>query len=135
MTLGWLSTFLCVMWSWGVITIEQESFDPAARQGAGQRPPAPATTGDMLQLFDDNVGSFRKALQNTNDAHLERPWKLLSNGALFFEQPRWLVLRSYILNHAVHHRAQLGVYLRLQGIAVPAIYNDSADEKGGVFRD
>ena len=47
---------------------------------------------------------------------------------------RWLVLREYIFNHIVHHRAQLGVYLRLNGIAVPAIYHDSADEKGGESR-
>ena len=134
MTLGWLSTFLCVMWSWGVITIEQESFDPAARAGAGQKPPEPATTHEMLGLFDRNVAAFRAALAGTTDQHLQQPWTLLSGGAVFFEQPRWLVLRTYILNHAAHHRAQLGVYLRLNGIAVPAIYNDSADEKGGLFR-
>jgi uncharacterized damage-inducible protein DinB len=46
-----------------------------------------------------------------------------------------MVLRTFIVNHAVHHRAQLGVYLRLNGIAVPAIYNDSVEEKGGIFRN
>lgn len=134
MTLGWLSTFLCVMWSWGVITLEQDSFDPAARAGAGQKPPEPQTTAEMLELFDRSVTAFRSALLQTTDEHLQKPWTLLSGGQTFFTQPRWLVLRTYILNHAVHHRAQLGVYLRLNGIAVPAIYNDSADEKGGMFR-
>ena len=134
MTLGWLSTFLCVMWSWGVITIEQDSFDPSARQGAGQRPPEPETTQQLLQLFDLNVAAYRKALDGTNDHHLEQTWKLLMGGKAFFAQPRWMVLKMFILNHAVHHRAQLGVYLRLNDIAVPAIYNDSADEKGGMFR-
>jgi hypothetical protein len=134
MTMGWLATFLAVMWSWGVITIEQESFDPAARAGAGQRPPEPETTEALLQLFDKNLAAFRAALAGTNDEHLHQPWTLMPGGKPFFTQPRWLVLRTYILNHAVHHRAQMGVYLRLNGIDVPAIYNDSADEKGGMFR-
>ena len=133
MTLGWLSTFLCVMWSRGVIAIEQDAFDPPARSGAGQRPPEPGTTEELLQLFDRNI-AFRAALAGTNDEHLQQLWKLSPGGTLFFEHPRWLMLRTYILNHAVHHRAQLAVYLRLNGIAVPAIYNDSAEEKGGLFR-
>ena len=134
MTLGWLSTFLCVMWSWGVVAIEQDSFDPTARADAGQRPSEAETTADLLRLFDGNIARFRRALATTNDAHLETPWSLLAGGQVVFRQPRWLVLRGFILNHAVHHRAQLGVYLRLNGIAVPAIYNDSADERGGMFQ-
>jgi hypothetical protein len=137
MTMGWLATFLAVMWSWGVITIEQESFDPAARAGDGpkpQRPSEPETTEALLQLFDQNVAAFRAALAGTNDQRLQGTWTLMTGGKPFFTQPRWLVLRTYILNHAVHHRAQMGVYLRLNGIDVPAIYNDSADEKGGMFR-
>ena len=61
------------------------------------------------------------------------PWALLANGTTLFRQPRWLVLRTIIMNHAIHHRAQLGVFLRLLDVAVPAVYNDSADEKGGMF--
>ena len=52
-----------------------------------------------------------------------------------FSQPRGLVYRTFILNHLVHHRAQLGVFLRMLGVAVPAVYNDSADEKGGMFME
>lgn len=135
MTLGWLSTFMCVMWSWGTITIERDVFDPMARQGAGERPAEPGSTSELLGLFDGQVAAFRAALAGTTDSHLEKTWTLLWSGEVLFERPRWQVLQTYILNHAVHHRAQLGVYLRLNGIAVPAIYNDSADEKGGLFRD
>lgn len=134
MTLGWLSTFLAVMWSWGVTAIEEDSFDLQLRAGAGRKPPEPTTTKELLQLFDDNVGAYGRALSLTTDDHLRRPWQLLSGGQLSFEQPRWLVLRTFVMNHAVHHRAQLGVYLRLNGVTVPAIYNDSADERGGLFR-
>ena len=135
MTLGDLATFLCVMWSWGVLVIDQESFDPSTRPGAGTRPDVPATTGELLKLYDDNVTAFRSALGRATDDHLALKWRLLARGEEFFNQPRWIVIRTFILNHAVHHRAQLGVYLRMNGIPVPAIYNDSADEKGGLFRD
>ena len=134
MPLGDLATFLCVMWSWGVVVIDRDSFDPSARPDAGTRPEVPATTEALLTLYDDNVAAFRSALMRTTDDQLQLKWRLLVKGEEFFHQPRWIVLRTFILNHAVHHRGQLGVYLRLHGVAVPAIYNDSADEQGGLFR-
>ena len=133
MTLGWLSTFMCVMWSWGVTIIKLDTFDPATIP-KDQFPKEPETTEGMLALFDENVGAFRPLLAGTTDEHLQKSFTLVMNGKELFTQPRWLALRTYILNHAVHHRAQLGVYLRLNNVAVPAIYNDSADEKGGMFR-
>jgi hypothetical protein len=134
MTLGWLATFLALAPSWGVMTIEKDELDPTAASG-GKRPDLPSSVDALLDLFDQNYGAFRDALAATTDAHLQTKWTLKPGGQIWFREERWLVLRAYILNHIVHHRAQLGVYLRLQGIAVPAIYNDSADEKGGVFRE
>jgi uncharacterized damage-inducible protein DinB len=131
MTLGWLATFLALVPTWGVMTIEQEQFDPAA--AGGQRPALPESRAELLALFDANYGKFRDSLAATNDDHLMRDWTLLNKGSVWFTRPRWLVLREFILNHIVHHRGQLTVYLRLQNVPVPAIYNDSADEKGGVF--
>ena len=133
MTLGWLATFLALAPSWGVATIDKNEFDPRAASG-GQAPKVATSTDALLALFDQNYGKFRTTLAATDDAHLQKDWTLRSGGDVWFTRPRWLVLREYIVNHIVHHRAQLGVYLRLQGIPVPAIYNDSADEKGGVFR-
>lgn len=133
MTLGWLATLLALTPSWGVMAIERDEFDPRAASG-GKRPDLPTTTEQLLALFDEHYAKFRAALAATTDDHLQTPWTLKPGGEVWFTQPRWLALREYILNHIIHHRAQLGVYLRLQGIAVPAIYNDSADEKGGVFR-
>jgi len=132
MTLGWLATFLTLVPSWGVMAIERDEFDPAAASG-GQRPALPDTIEKLLAQFDEHSGKFRAALAATSDAHLLTSWTLKAQGKVWFKEVRWLVLREFILNHIVHHRAQLGVYLRLQGVAVPAIYNDSADEKGGVF--
>jgi hypothetical protein len=134
MTLGWLATFLAIVPTWGNMVIEREEFDVNAAS-AGPRPELPKTPAQLLAMFDLNYGKLRESLANTSDAQLQVPWTIRSGDDIWFTQPRWLALREYILNHIVHHRAQLGVYLRLHGIAVPAIYNDSADEKGGVFRD
>jgi hypothetical protein len=132
MTLGWLATFLALVPTWGNKVLEVEDFD--IRTGGG-RPELPKTREQLLGLFDQNYGKLRAALNATSDAALLVPWTIRNGDELWFTQPRWLALRTFILNHIVHHRAQLGVYLRLHGIPVPAIYNDSADEKGGMFRE
>jgi uncharacterized damage-inducible protein DinB len=132
MTLGWVATFLAICPSWGVFTLERDEFDPAT--GGGPARQEAQSSKQLLALFDQHYGACRDALARSSDAHLQQPWTLKPGGQVLFTKPRWLVLREYIFNHIVHHRAQLGVYLRLNAIAVPAIYNDSADEKGGVFR-
>lgn len=132
MTLGWLSTFLAISPSWGVAVIEKEVFDPST--GGGPRPTIAASNAQLLTLFDEHYQKCRDAIATSSDDHLQQPWTLNMKGGTLFSQPRWLVLREYIFNHIVHHRAQLGVYLRMNDISVPAIYNDSADEQGGVFR-
>jgi uncharacterized damage-inducible protein DinB len=75
----------------------------------------------------------RAAVADASDAHLQMPWTLRAGDAVIFSRPRYLVFRTYFLNHMIHHRAQLGVYLRMLGATVPAVYSDSADEKGGMF--
>ena len=62
------------------------------------------------------------------DERLAQPWSLSSNGKTLFTMPRAAVLRGMIMNHMIHHRAQLGVYLRLNDVPVPALYGPSADE-------
>jgi len=133
MTLGWLATFLAMVPSWGKIVIEQPGLD--AGLAAGARPELPTSSQELLAMFDENCARLRAALARVSNYHLETPWTLKFKGYVFFTQPRWLALRTFILNHITHHRAQLGVYLRLLGVPVPAIYNASADEQGGMFRD
>lgn len=133
MTLGWLSTFLAISPSWGIFVLDRDVFDPSTAGGPGRQ--EAKSNAELLSWADRWYGDLRKALAATNDDHLLKPWTLRMGGQVIFTKPRWLALREYIFNHIVHHRAQLGVYLRLNGISVPAIYNDSADEKGGVFRE
>ena len=79
-------------------------------------------------MFDKNVAAARAALASAGDEHLMKPWSLMRGGQTIFSMPRIAVIRGMIMNHMIHHRAQLGVYLRLNNIPVPALYGPSADE-------
>ena len=79
-------------------------------------------------MFDKSVAAGRAAIAGASDEHLLKPWTLLKNGQTIMTLPLVAVLRSFVLNHLIHHRAQLGVYLRLNDLPVPSIYGPSADE-------
>lgn len=128
MTLGGLATHLANVASWTAITVNEESFDLAP---PGETPPRQEPRGSrqaILALFDKNLDEARDALSSATDEDLLKPWTLLKGGQTLFTMPRAAVLRSFVLNHAVHHRAQLGVYLRLLDVPVPGPYGPSADE-------
>ena len=94
--------------------------------------PTPAATSkqEILDRFDKNVAAARAAIAATSDEQFRQPWSLLSGGKTVFTMQRAAVLRSFVLNHNVHHRAHLCVYLRLNNVPVPALYGPSADEQG-----
>jgi len=123
-----LATHLATLPSWAVVTIQQDSIDIAPE---GVPPPTnePAKSReDLLATFDRNVAAARNALAEANDEALLKTWTLLKGGKEIFSLPRVAALRSFVMNHNVHHRAQLGVYLRLNDVPVPSIYGPSADE-------
>jgi len=128
MTLGRLAGHLAEIPGWAVLSIAQESFDVAP-------PGAPRPQGTIAQsrqhaldVFDKNVAEARAAIAGASDEQLMKPWSLLGGGRTIFTMPRIAVLRSMVMNHSIHHRAQLGVYLRLNNVPVPSIYGPSADE-------
>ena len=83
-------------------------------------------------LKDKNVAAARKAIESASDEHLKEIWKLMFQGKEVIAMPRVEILLSVVMNHLIHHRAQLGVYLRLNDVAVPGMYGPSADE-GRIF--
>jgi uncharacterized damage-inducible protein DinB len=97
------------------------SYKPLAFESASQ----------LVRAFDDGAAKVRSALQSTPDTAWSDPWKLSFQGKPIFEGTRFLAYRQMFLNHIVHHRAQLGVYLRLNSEPVPATYGPSADERLG----
>ena len=80
-------------------------------------------------MFDANVAAARGVLAGRSDAELMAPWSLLRGEHTIFTMPKAGVLRAFVLNHIVHHRGQLSVYLRLRDVPLPSIYGPSADEQ------
>ena len=127
-SMGALATHLATIPSWGSLTIQRDSIDIAPE---GEPPPKtePAESlKELLERFDRHVAATRDALASASDEDLLKTWTLLKGGKAVFAVPRVAALRSFIMNHNIHHRAQLGVYLRLNDVAVPSIYGPSADE-------
>jgi uncharacterized damage-inducible protein DinB len=123
-----LATHLATLPSWGADVIQRDSID-VAPEGAPPPKNEPAkSVGDLLERFDRNVATTRAALAAASDEDLLKMWTLLKGGKTVFSLPRVAALRSFVMNHNVHHRAQLGVYLRLNDVPVPSIYGPSADE-------
>jgi uncharacterized damage-inducible protein DinB len=124
MTLGGLATHLSNLPSWGDAIMNSPSFDLAA---APPRMEAKGSRAEILSHFDGVVRRTRTLLDKT-DAELAAPWTLLRSGQEMFSVPRVAAFRSFVLYHSVHHRGQLSVYLRMNGVPIPAIYGPSADE-------
>ena len=102
-------------------------YDPKLKEA--RRAELAKSQADLLETFDTNVAKARAAIAAVSDEELSKPWSLMSNGKTILTMPKIAVLRSFIMNHLIHHRAQLGVYLRLNDLPVPSIYGPSADEK------
>lgn len=87
------------------------------------------STPAMLAVFDANTKAARAILEATPDSDFFVPWSLKNAGKVTFTMPRAAVLRSFVMNHMVHHRGQLSVYLRLNDVPLPSIYGPTADTK------
>jgi len=125
--IGGLATHLSNIPTWAVYAINQDSLDLAP--GGKPLPHAELLTSqDALLAADANVAKARGAIAGASDAEFFKPWSLMTNGNTLLTMPKIAVLRTFVMNHLIHHRAQLGVYLRLNDIPVPSIYGPSADE-------
>jgi DNA topoisomerase VI subunit B len=89
---------------------------------------SPGTTAELVNHLNENMEAARKALEETNDEELQKPFSLKNKGQVLYSSPKIVDIGTTI-NHWVHHRGQLTVYMRLNDIAVPSIYGPSADEK------
>ena len=126
MTLGRLAEHLAELPQWATMTIKEGGIDMATRRPADYH--SPDTPAGVLQMFDTNVRDARAALTGRTDAELAAPWTLRHQGKELFTMPKVAVLRGFVMNHLIHHRGQLSVYLRLQNVPLPSIYGPSADE-------
>jgi uncharacterized damage-inducible protein DinB len=124
-SLGELANHIAQLPGFGIIQLTQDEFE------GGSRPPSPniGNTADRLKMFDQVGGEFKRQLKNLTWERAQAPWSLKVRGHTVISAPRAQILRSVYFMHAAHHRAQLGVYLRMLDIAVPYSYGDSADER------
>jgi len=113
------------MFGWTPPTLEQPELDFAKFD---YKPFELPTTADLLEYFDKNVAEVIQTLRNTSDETFMEDWTMRNGDQIYFTMPKIVSMRSFIMNHIVHHRGQLTVYLRMNDISVPSIYGPSADE-------
>jgi uncharacterized damage-inducible protein DinB len=129
MPLGKLAPHVAQLASFGLIILTTPELDFS--KGGSIKPVALESAAQLVQVLDEGAAKVRAALQATPDSAWKENWKLSFQGKPIFAGERFLAYREMFLNHLVHHRAQLGVYLRLTDNLVPATYGPSADDKMG----
>jgi uncharacterized damage-inducible protein DinB len=125
MSMGRLATHLAELPGFVSGIIGTEGMDLDKRE---YKPVTTANNAELLTLFDKNVAAAHEAIAGATDDHLRQPWHMIYGQKKIFDAPRAAALRALAMNHLIHHRGQLTVYLRLNDIAVPGIYGPSADE-------
>ncbi len=126
MTLGELAAHVAEISRWTGSTINQDELDFSKEE---YKPFVPKTTEELVKFFDDNQAEALKTLrENATNENLMGMWSLKDGEKTYMTMPRIAVMRGFVLSHLIHHRAQLGVYLRLLDIPLPSTYGPSADE-------
>ena len=128
MPLGRLAMLVATMPSWITMMLARDEFDLNPPGGGTSFAHEFKTNKERIEVHDRNVTEAREALGRASEESLLQPWRLLVAGKVVSEKPRHIMLRDSI-NHLVHHRGQLTVYLRLNEIKVPAIYGPTADDQ------
>ena len=129
MIFGYLADMVATIPTWITMEINRDELDIAPAEGPGTKKAQKETRADLIKALDEAAAEARDALAKTTDEHLETNWKLLARGNVVWQGSRKEMIQDTI-NHWVHHRGQMTVYLRLMGEKVPAIYGPSADEQG-----
>ncbi|HZO52846.1 MAG TPA: DinB family protein [Bryobacteraceae bacterium] len=128
MSAGDLVGHLAQLPLWGVMTFDRAELDIEPVGGpAFVREPATSVATELAE-FDKRAAELKGWLVKTDDAGMMRPWTLLKGGNAVMTMPKIAVYRSFVMNHMIHHRGQLTVYLRMMDVPVPSTYGPSADE-------
>jgi uncharacterized damage-inducible protein DinB len=128
-SLGDLALHIANIPTWVGVALKQDELDFDAPGGRKDAKREFDTRKALLDVFDDNVIKAVGDIADTSDDDFKKSWTLKNRGVVVFSLPRTAVMRSFVMNHLIHHRGQLTVYLRLKNVPVPAIYGNTADEK------
>ncbi|HEV2447042.1 MAG TPA: DinB family protein, partial [Candidatus Sulfopaludibacter sp.] len=124
MSLGRLATHVAELPGWTKEALDLEVLEIPA----DYKPTIATTRAELLQAFDKGVAAARERIAKATDADWQVTWTFKYGGQTIMSMPRAAVMRSVVMNHLIHHRAQLGVFLRLNDVAIPGMYGPSADE-------
>ncbi len=127
-TIGWNAIHVAELPSWLTMTLSTTSLDVAPVGGEPYKLPQLGSSREILDLFDRNVAAARQAVAGVKDEDAAVPWTLEAGGQPIFTMPRSAVVRTMVLNHLIHHRAHLLVYLRMNDVPIPGMYGPSGDE-------
>ncbi|HMJ83254.1 MAG TPA: DinB family protein [Vicinamibacterales bacterium] len=122
--LGWLANHVVSLVRFPKLIADGDGIDVVKFP----RQPEVKTTPELLALLESNVAQAREAIANVPDERMHETWTLRMGDHVIFSEPRFMVFRSFFMNHHIHHRAQLAVYLRLNNVPLPGMYGPSADE-------
>jgi len=125
MTFGRLATHIAEMFGWTRATLKSDVMDFATTD---YKPLEPTSNDELLAFFDAQIADARGVLAETSDETFMTDWTLRDGDQVYVTMPKVAVMRSFVMNHIIHHRGQLSVYLRLNDIPVPSMYGPSADE-------
>lgn len=125
MELARLASHVAENFEWIGDTIDSEEVDFAKIK---YEPFIPKTTEELLKFLDDSLEKAIKALEKCTDEDLMKNWTMRDGEKIFFTMPKVIVIRNFCINHMIHHRGQLTVYLRLLNVPLPGIYGPTADE-------
>jgi uncharacterized damage-inducible protein DinB len=126
--MGHLAQLVARLPGWATMMMSITELDIAPTDGPKFPGYTYETTATLLAEFDRNAAAAREAIAGASDDDFQVPWTLKKAGDVVLTQSRYQMLRSMVINHLVHHRAQLGVYLRLVDVPVPQMYGPTADE-------
>ncbi|MDE0104889.1 MAG: DinB family protein [Bryobacterales bacterium] len=129
MTTGQLASHIAQMPEWGAITARVDDLDINPPDGPALESSVAGSVAELMEAFDKNVADMTAAVGGLSDEQMLAQWTLLSGGHELFTMPRVAVFQSMVLSHIIHHRAQLGVYLRMNDVPVPGMYGPSADDE------
>ncbi|HMS63727.1 MAG TPA: DinB family protein [Ignavibacteria bacterium] len=125
MTLQSLASHIVEIPLWAVETIDKDELDFAT---SDYKTKTGNSSKELVEMFDANLAKAVESLKNTSDETLMKNWKMRAGDVIYMDMPKFQVMRGFILNHNVHHRGQLSVYLRLNNVPLPGVYGPTADE-------
>jgi uncharacterized damage-inducible protein DinB len=126
MTLEQLAGHIVNMFSWTSVTLKQDELDFAK---SDYKPRSYTQASELVADFDKNIEDAFETLSNISDRQMAEAWTLRNGEKIHFTMPKKATMRFFVINHIIHHRGQLSVYLRLLDVALPSVYGPTADEQ------